>query len=299
MFRSGFVTIIGRPNVGKSTLMNKLIGKKVAIMSNKPQTTRNRIQTILTTDTEQIIFIDTPGIHKPVHKLGEFMNKSALSTFGEVDKVLMLVEPDKKVGVGDRYIIERLKELKTPVTLVINKIDTVKKEELLPVIDAYRKLYNFDAIIPLSALRGENTEALMENLRKDLIDGPQFFPDGMITDQPEKQFVAELIREKTLYLLKEEVPHGIAVIIELFEPREGSDILDIKATIICERKAHKPIILGKGGSMIKDIGIRSRQDIQRLLGSRVHLELWVKVKDRWRDSDFLLKNYGYDQKNVD
>ncbi len=299
MFKSGFVTIIGRPNVGKSTLMNKLIGKKVAIMSNKPQTTRNRIQTILTTDTEQIIFIDTPGIHKPVHKLGEFMNKSALSTFGEVDKVLMLVEPDKKVGVGDRYIIERLKELKTPVTLVINKIDTVKKEELLPVIDAYRKLYNFDAIIPLSALRGENTEALMENLRKDLIDGPQFFPDGMITDQPEKQFVAELIREKTLYLLKEEVPHGIAVIIELFEPREGSDILDIKATIICERKAHKPIILGKGGSMIKDIGIRSRQDIQRLLGSRVHLELWVKVKDRWRDSDFLLKNYGYDQKNVD
>ncbi len=298
MFKSGFITIIGRPNVGKSTLMNHLIGRKIAIMSNKPQTTRNRIQTVLTTDEEQLIFIDTPGIHKPVHKLGEFMNKSALSTFAEVDKVLLLVEPDKEVGAGDKYIINQLKDLKTPVTLVINKIDTVKKEELLPIIAAYSALYDFDAIIPLSALEGENTDALMENLRKDLVEGPKFFPDDMISDQPEKQLVAELIREKTLYLLKEEVPHGIAVVIELFEKREGSDLIDINATIICERKSHKPIILGKGGSMIKQIGIRSRQDIQRILGSRVHLELWVKVKDRWRDSDFLIKNYGYDDKQI-
>lgn len=298
MFKSGFITIIGRPNVGKSTLMNHLIGRKIAIMSNKPQTTRNRIQTVLTTDEEQLIFIDTPGIHKPVHKLGEFMNKSALSTFAEVDKVLLLVEPDKEVGAGDKYIINQLKDLKTPVTLVINKIDTVKKEELLPIIAAYSKLYDFDAIIPLSALDGENTDALMENLKKDLVEGPKFFPDDMISDQPEKQLVAELIREKTLYLLKEEVPHGIAVVIELFEKREGSDLIDINATIICERKSHKPIILGKGGSMIKQIGIRSRQDIQRILGSRVHLELWVKVKDRWRDSDFLIKNYGYDDKQI-
>ena len=298
MFKSGFVTIIGRPNVGKSTLMNHLIGRKIAIMSNKPQTTRNRIQTILTTENEQIIFIDTPGIHKPVHKLGEFMNKSALSTFQEVDKVLLLVEPDAKVGAGDRYIIEQLKGLQTPVTLVINKIDQVKKEELLPVIAAYSELFAFDAIIPLSALEGENTDALMENLKKDLIEGPKFFPDDMISDQPEKQLVAELIREKALFLLKEEVPHGVAVVIDLFEMREGSDLLDIQATIICERKSHKPIILGKGGSMIKQIGIRSRQDIQRILGSRVHLELWVKVKERWRDSDFLIKNYGYDEKQI-
>lgn len=294
MFKSGFVTIIGRPNVGKSTLMNYIIGKKVAIMSNRPQTTRNRIQTILTSESEQIIFIDTPGIHKPQHKLGEFMNKSALSTFGEVDNVLLLVEPDKSVGAGDKYIINQLKDLKTPVTLVINKIDTVNKSDILPVIDNFRKLYDFEDIIPLSAISGENIDILLESVRKHLVEGPQFFPSGMISDQPEKQLVAELIREKTLFLLKEEVPHGIAIVIDVFEPREGSDIIDIKATIICERKAHKPIILGKQGSMIKKIGIQSRLDIQALLGSRVHLETWVKVKDRWRDSDFLLRNYGYD-----
>jgi len=294
MFKSGFVTIVGRPNVGKSTLMNHIIGKKVAIMSNRPQTTRNRIQTILTTESEQIIFIDTPGIHKPQHKLGEFMNKSALSTFGEVDNVLLLVEPDKSIGAGDKYIINQLKDLKTPVTLVINKIDTVNKSDILPVIDNFRKLYNFEDIIPLSAISGENIDTLLKSVRKHLVEGPQFFPSGMISDQPEKQLVAELIREKTLFLLKEEVPHGIAIVIDVFEPREGSDIIDIKATIICERKAHKPIILGKQGSMIKKIGIQSRLEIQALLGSRVHLETWVKVKDRWRDSDFLLRNYGYD-----
>jgi GTP-binding protein Era len=298
MFKSGFITIIGRPNVGKSTLMNQLIGRKVAIMSNKPQTTRNRIQTILTTGSEQIIFIDTPGIHKPKHKLGEFMNRSALSTFSEVDSVLFLVEPDKSVGAGDRYIIEQLKDLQTPVILVINKMDTVSKADLLPIIDAYRKLYDFDEIIPLAAINGENTDALMQAIRKNLIEGPQFFPEGMISDQPEKQLAAELIREKTLELLKEEIPHGIAVIIELFEKREDSDIIDIHATIICEKKSHKPIILGKGGSMIKQIGIRARRDIEGLLGTRVHLELWIKVKDRWRDSDFLLKNYGYDNRDV-
>jgi len=294
MFKSGFVTIIGRPNVGKSTLMNHIIGRKVAIMSNKPQTTRNRIQTILTTEEEQIIFIDTPGIHRPKHKLGEFMNKTALSTFSEVDNVLFLVEPDKYVGAGDRYIIEQLEHVTTPVTLVINKIDTITKPEILPVIDAFRKLYDFEDIIPISALKGESTDLLLGAIRKHLTEGPQFFPDGMISDQPEKQLIAELIREKTLFLLKEEVPHGIAVVIELFEQREDSDIIDVKATIICERKAHKPIILGKQGSMIKNIGIKSRQDIQGLLGSRVHLELWVKVKESWRNNDFLIRNYGYD-----
>lgn len=297
MFKSGFITIIGRPNVGKSTLMNHIIGKKIAIMSDKPQTTRNRIQTILTTATEQIIFIDTPGIHKPQTKLGEFMNQSALSTFSEVDHVLLLVEPDKTVGAGDKYIIEKLSGLKTPVTLVINKIDTIPRMELLPVIDAYRNLYDFDAIIPISAMTGENIEMLNTALRKYLTDGPMFFPEGMITDQPERQLIAELIREKTLFLLKEEVPHGIAVVIDQFESRDDSDILDIKATIICDKKSHKPIILGKQGSMIKEIGIRSRKDIQSLLGNRVHLELWVKIKDNWRDSDFLLRNYGYDQRD--
>lgn len=299
MYKSGFVTIIGRPNVGKSTLMNQLIGQKIAIMSNKPQTTRNRIQTVLTTEEEQIIFIDTPGIHKPKHKLGEFMNKTALSTFGEVDAVMWLVEPDKEVGAGDNYIAEQLKNIKTPVILVINKIDMIKKNELLQVIDAYRKIYEFDSIIPISAMTGENKEELLKELRKHMMEGPQFFPDGMITDQPEKQLIAELIREKALNLLKEEVPHGIAVVIDLYEERENSDIMDVKATIICERKAHKPIILGKGGSMIKAIGIQSRQEIKRLLGGRVHLELWVKVKDRWRDSDFFLKNYGYDQTHLE
>lgn len=299
MFKSGFVTIIGRPNVGKSTLMNNLIGRKVAIMSNKPQTTRNRIQTILTTDQEQIIFIDTPGIHKPKHKLGEFMNKTAISTISEVDAVIWLVEPDKQVGTGDLFIAASLEHIKTPVILVINKIDTIEKNEILPVIDAYRKLRDFDAIIPLSALKGENTEPLIEAIRKNLIEGPMFFPEGMITDQPEKQLVSELIREKTLFLLKEEVPHGIAVVIDSFEEREDSNFLDIQATIICEKKSHKPIILGKQGSMIKQIGIRSRQDIEALLGARVNLELWVKIKDNWRDSDFLLRNYGYDQNHIE
>lgn len=295
MFKSGFVALIGRPNVGKSTLMNHLIGRKVAIMSNKPQTTRNRIQTILTKENKQIIFIDTPGIHKPKHKLGEFMNKAALSTFAEVDAVLWLVEPDKSIGAGDKFIIEQLKSVKTPVILVINKIDTISKQDILLVIDAYRQAYEFDAIIPLSALTGENTEALTESIEKHLIEGPQFFPEDMVTDQPEKQLVAELIREKTLFLLKEEVPHGIAIVIDSFEEREGQPLIDIHATIICERKSHKPIILGKQGSMIKKIGTGARRDIETLLGSRVHLDLWVKIKDNWRDSEFLLRNYGYDR----
>ncbi len=297
MFKSGFVALIGRPNVGKSTLMNHLIGRKVAIMSNKPQTTRNRIQTILTKEDKQIIFIDTPGIHKPKHKLGEFMNKAALSTFAEVDAVLWLVEPDKSIGAGDRFIIEQLKTVNTPVILVINKIDTISKQEILLVIDTYRKAYDFDAIIPLSALTGENTEALTESIEKHLVEGPQFFPEDMISDQPEKQLVAELIREKTLFLLKEEVPHGIAIVIDGFEEREGKPLIDIHATIICERKSHKPIILGKQGSMIKKIGTGARRDIEALLGSRVHLDLWVKIKDNWRDSDFLLRNYGYDRQS--
>lgn len=296
MFKSGFVTIIGRTNVGKSTLMNQIMGHKIAIMSDRPQTTRNRIQAIYTTEQQQIIFIDTPGVHKPKHKLGEYMNVQALSTLSEVDCVLFLVEPDQTIGAGDRFIAEQLKSIKTPVVLVINKIDTIKREELLPVIDQYKDLYEFEAIVPVSALTGENKESLLQEISKQMIEGPMFFPEGMISDQPEKQLVAELIREKTLNLLKEEIPHGIAVVIELFEVRENKKLLDISATIICEKKSHKPIILGKGGAMIKRIGIDARRDIEALLGDKVNLQLWVKVKERWRDSDFLIRNFGYDTK---
>ncbi|MCT4686808.1 GTPase Era [Vallitalea sp.] len=298
-FKSGFVTIIGRPNVGKSTLMNQIIGQKIAIMSDKPQTTRNKIRTFITTEEGQIIFIDTPGIHKPKHKLGEFMNKTALDTFREVDVVLWLVEPDMKVGKGDEYIIEQLQRVKTPVILVINKIDKISKDEILQVIAAYKDAYDFAEIIPISALKGENTEDITKILFQYLEEGPQFFDGDMITDQPERQIVAELIREKALHLLQQEIPHGIAVVIDRMKDRSNKDIVDIDATIICERDSHKGIIIGKQGTMLKKIGTRARIDIENLLGSKVNLKIWVKIKKNWRDSDFLLKNYGFNKKDMD
>ncbi|TCK98767.1 GTP-binding protein Era [Natranaerovirga hydrolytica] len=295
-FKSGFVTLIGRPNVGKSTLMNHLIGQKIAITSNKPQTTRNKIQTILTEERGQVIFIDTPGIHKPSHKLGEYMVNTAEKTFKEVDVVLFLVEPNDFIGKGDSYILEQLQKIKTPVILIINKIDTVKKEELLTIIAKYQKQYDFKEIIPISALQGENTGQLIDILYNYLPEGPQFFPEDMITDQPERHLVSELIREKTLRLLKDEIPHGIAVVIDQMKKRGERNLIDIDATIICEKDSHKRIIIGKQGTMIKEIGTLAREEIEGLLGSKVNLQLWIKIKKNWRDSDFLLNNFGYDKR---
>lgn len=297
-FKSGFVSLIGRPNVGKSTLMNCLIGEKIAIISSKPQTTRNQIQSILTTDDYQLIFIDTPGIHKPKSKLGDYMVKSAETTLNNVDVVLYLIEPYEKIKDSDMAILNRLEKVKTPVFLVINKIDTVEKAELLKVIDAYRAVYDFKEIVPISALKGKNKEDLLSSIVKYLPEGPQYFPEDMITDQPERQLVAELIREKALYLLQEEIPHGIAVEITSMKKRDNKDLIDIDATIYCERDSHKGIIIGKQGSMLKKIGSNARQDIQRLLGSSINLQIWIKVKKDWRDSDFLLKNFGYNSKEI-
>lgn len=291
--KSGFVTIIGRPNVGKSTLMNQLIGQKIAIMSDKPQTTRNRIQTIVTDERGQIIFIDTPGIHVPQNKLGNFMNKSAETTLNEVDVVLWLVEPDKKIGKGDSYIIERLARVKSPVILVINKIDKLEKPEILEVISTYKDKYDFLDIIPISAKSGDNTELLLARIFEVLQEGPQYYPEDMVTDQPEKQIVAELIREKVLHLMSQEIPHGVAVVVDSMKQRGKQKMMDIDATIVVEKDSHKGMIIGKQGAMLKKIGTRARYDIENLLGSRVNLKMWVRVKKDWRDSDFLLKNYGY------
>ncbi|AMJ39904.1 MULTISPECIES: GTPase Era [Anaerotignum] len=297
-FHSGFVTLIGRPNVGKSTLMNCLIGEKIAITSHKPQTTRNKITSILTKEDFQCVFLDTPGIHKPKHKLGEFMVRSAENTFNEVDLVLMLIEPTEKVVEMDQYVIDRLENVKTPVVLVINKIDTIEREKLLQVIEAYRKLYTFAEVVPISAMKGSNTDALMDVIKKYLPEGPQYFPEDMVTDQPERQIASEIVREKALYLLQDEIPHGIAVEIMSMKKREGQNMVDVEATIYCEKDSHKGIIIGKQGAMLKKIGSLARRDMERLLGSPIYLELWVKVKKDWRDSDFLLKNFGYDRRNV-
>ena len=297
-FKSGFVTLVGRPNVGKSTLMNQLIGQKIAITSNKPQTTRNRIQTVYTREDGQIIFLDTPGIHKAKNKLGEYMVSAAENTLNEVDVVLWLVEPSTFIGAGERHIAEVMKKVKTPVILVINKIDTVSKESILTFIDAYKELYDFAEIVPVSALRGENKEALLDQIFKYLPYGPQFYDEDTITDQPERQIVAELIREKALRLLSDEIPHGIAVSIESMKERNHGKLIDIQATIVCERDSHKGIIIGKQGSMLKRIGTDARYEIEHLLDTKVNLQLWIKVKKDWRDSDFLLKNYGYNKFDV-
>ena len=294
-FKSGFVTLIGRPNVGKSTLMNHLIGQKIAITSNKPQTTRNRIQTVYTDEGRgQIIFLDTPGIHKAKNKLGEYMVNVAEHTLNEVDLILWLVEPTDYIGAGEQHIIEMLKNTKTPVILVINKLDTLsERDQMLTYIDTYRKVYDFAEIVPASALRGQNTDLIIDLIFQYLPEGPMFYDVDTITDQPERQIVAELIREKALHALNEEIPHGIAVSIERMKDRKGQNIVDIDATIICERDSHKGIIIGKGGAMLKKIGTNARYEIERLLGCKVNLKLWVKVKKDWRDSDILIKNFGY------
>lgn len=299
--KSGFVTLIGRPNVGKSTLMNRMIGQKIAITSNKPQTTRNRIQTVHTDERGQIVFVDTPGIHKAKNKLGEYMVGAAEKTIGEVDVVCWFVEPTTYIGAGEQHIIERLKKVKAPIILVINKVDTIKKEEILPVIDCYRKELDFQEIIPVSARSGANVDELIDTIYKYLPYGPMFYDEDTITDQPMRQIVAELIREKALHALNEEIPHGIAVVIDSMKERKSQKgiITDIQATIICERDSHKGIIIGKGGEMLKKIGANARYEIEKQLDTKVNLQLWVKVKKEWRDSDVLIKNFGYDKKKDD
>lgn len=297
-YKSGFVTLIGRPNVGKSTLMNQIIGQKIAITSDKPQTTRNRIQTVYTCEEGQIIFLDTPGIHKAKNKLGEYMVTVAERTLNEVDVVLWLVEPSTFIGAGERHIAEQLSKVSTPVILVINKIDTVKKEEILKFIHVYKDVYDFAEIIPVSALKGENKEDLLKEVMHYLPVGPMFFDEDTVTDQPERQITAELIREQALRLLDDEIPHGVAVSIESMKERKQGNLMDIEATIVCERESHKGIIIGKQGAMLKKIGTEARKEIENLLDLRVNLQLWVKVKKDWRDSDFLMKNYGYNNRDM-
>ena len=296
--KSGFVTLIGRPNVGKSTLMNHLIGQKIAITSDKPQTTRNRIQTVYTDDRGQIIFVDTPGIHKAKNKLGEYMVNVAEHTLKDVDVILWLVEPSTFIGAGERHIAEQLNKVKTPIILVINKIDTVKKQdEILTFMAAYKDVCDFAEIVPLSALKEKNTDLLTELIFRYLPYGPQFYDEDTVTDQPMRQIAAELIREKALRLLNDEIPHGIAVTIERMKERPDG-IMDIDASIVCERDSHKGIIIGKGGSMLKRIGTEARKDIEHMMDIQVNLKLWVKVRKEWRDSELYMKNYGYDGRNV-
>ena len=294
-YKSGFVALIGRPNVGKSTLMNQIIGQKIAITSKKPQTTRNKIQTVYTCDEGQIVFLDTPGIHKAKNKLGEYMVNVAEKTLKEVDLIMWLVEPDTFIGAGEQHIAEQLKDIQVPVILVINKTDTVKQEEVLTFIDAYRKILEFDEIIPASALRGKNVDTIVEQIFKYLPEGPMYYDEDTVTDQPMRQIVAELIREKALHALDEEIPHGIAVTIERMKKRRHKDIYDIEATIVCERDSHKGIIIGKQGSMLKKIGTNARYEIDQQLDTKVNLQIWVKVRKDWRDSELLMKNYGYKQ----
>lgn len=296
--KSGFVTLIGRPNVGKSTLMNHLIGQKIAITSDKPQTTRNRIQTVYTDDRGQIIFVDTPGIHKAKNKLGEYMVNVAEHTLKDVDVILWLVEPSTFIGAGERHIAEQLNKVKTPIILVINKIDTVKnQDEILTFMAAYKDVCEFAEIVPLSALKEKNTDLLTELIFRYLPYGPQFYDEDTVTDQPMRQIAAELIREKALRLLNDEIPHGIAVTIEGMKERPDG-IMDIDASIVCERDSHKGIIIGKGGSMLKRIGTEARKDIEHMMDIQVNLKLWVKVRKEWRDSELYMKNYGYDGRNV-
>ena len=293
--KSGFATLIGRPNVGKSTLMNHLIGQKIAITSNKPQTTRNRIQTVYT-DSEkgQIVFLDTPGIHQAKNKLGEYMVNVAKSTMKDVDVILWLIEPDTKVGGGDARIAEQLQKADVPVILIINKVDTIQKDQILEVIATYKDLVDFAEIIPVSAKTGAGCDELIDSIYKYLPEGPMFYDEDTITDQPMRQIAAEMIREKALHALKDEVPHGIAVSIDQMKLREGKrPMYDIDATIICERDSHKGIIIGKQGAMLKQIGTNARYEIEKMLEAKVNLKLWVKVKKDWRDSDFLIQNFGY------
>lgn len=293
-YRSGFVAIVGRPNVGKSTLMNRLVGEKIAIISDKPQTTRNRIQCVLTRPDYQIIFIDTPGIHKPKNRLGEYMVKIAQDTFNEVDVVLLVVDVAEGIGGGDRYIINTLNDSGAPVVLALNKIDRASSSQVEEAVGKLQQLREFQHTIKISAAMGTNLEELEEVLLSYLPQGPKYYPDDMITDQPERVIIAELIREKALRLLNEEVPHGIGVEVLMIKEREDKDIIDIDANILCERSSHKAIIIGKGGRMIQNIGTTARQDIEGLLGVQVNLQLWVKVKGDWRNNPSEIRNLGYD-----
>lgn len=291
--KSGFVSIIGRPNVGKSTLVNNILGQKVAIMSDKPQTTRNRITAIHTDEDSQIVFLDTPGVHKPKNKLGDFMVHQATDSLKEVDCILFMVDASTKLGPGDEFIADYLKDIKTPIILVINKVDTLNPEELQTIVHNFEQFTFISDVIGISALNNKNIDRLMTMIKGYMPEGPQYYPGDMVTDQPEKVIVAEIIREKLLHYLEQEVPHGVAVEIEKFKERKDKPIINIEATIICERQSHKGIIIGKNGRKLKGIGKSAREDVERLLGSKVFLQIWVKVRSGWRDNDSWLKNFGY------
>ncbi|MDQ0213914.1 GTP-binding protein Era [Oikeobacillus pervagus] len=292
-YKSGFISIIGRPNVGKSTFLNQVIGQKIAIMSDKPQTTRNKVQGVYTTNQSQLIFIDTPGIHKPKHKLGDFMMKVAMNTLKEVDLVLFMVNVTEGYGRGDEFIIEKLKGIKTPVFLVLNKIDAIHPDQLLPMIEQYKNLYDFKEIIPISALEGNNIDQLLKEITEYMPEGPQYYPADQVTDHPERFIISELIREKALHLTKEEVPHSLAVTIDKIDHRNNQDLVHVMATIIVERDSQKGIVIGKQGRMLKEIGKRARVDIENLLGTKIFLELWVKVQKDWRNKAIHLRDFGF------
>ncbi|MFC4800835.1 GTPase Era [Neobacillus sp. GCM10023253] len=294
-YKSGFISIIGRPNVGKSTFLNRVIGQKIAIMSDKPQTTRNKIQGVLTLSDAQMVFIDTPGIHKPKHKLGDFMMKVAQNTLKEVDLVLFMVNAEEGFGRGEEFILEKFQTINTPVFLVINKIDQVHPDELLQIIELYKEKYAFQEIVPISALEGNNVERLLEQIKAILPEGPQYYPADQVTDHPERFIITELIREKALHLTREEIPHSLAVVLDKMERQGNKDIIHVMATIIVERDSQKGIIIGKQGSMLKEIGKRARVDIENLLGSKVFLELWVKVQKDWRNRMSQLREYGFNE----
>ncbi len=292
-YGSGFVSIVGRPNVGKSTMMNQLVGEKVAIVSDKPQTTRNRIQSVYTEEEMQIVFLDTPGIHKPKNELGEYMVRMAKGSMRDVDVILFMVDESDRLGKGDQYIIEELKNIKTPKILVINKIDKEKQEVIAEIVRQYEEMELFEAIVPISAIEGVNLSRLIDEIKEFIKEGPQFFPDGMITDQPERVIVGEKIREKVLFYTEQEIPHGVAIEIISMKERENKKLIDIEANIYCERNSHKGIIIGKQGRKLKGIGKAAREDIEGFLGLPVNLQLWVKVKEGWRNQRRLFSNFGY------
>lgn len=294
-YKSGFISIIGRPNVGKSTFLNRVIGQKIAIMSDKPQTTRNKVQGVLTQNDSQMIFIDTPGIHKPKHKLGDFMMKVATNTLKEVDLILFMINVTEGYGRGDEFIIEKLQSVKTPVFLVVNKIDAMHPDDLLPIIEKYQQLYPFAAVVPISALEGNNVDTLLEQIKEHLPEGPQFYPADQVTDHPERFIISELVREKVLHLTREEIPHSVAVVIDSIKKMDNSDTINVMATIVVERDSQKGIVIGKQGKMLKEVGSRARVDIENLLGSKVFLELWVKVQKDWRNKASQLRDYGFNE----
>lgn len=295
-FKSGFVAIVGRPNVGKSTLLNRVIGQKIAIMSDKAQTTRNKIQAVYTDTESQIVFIDTPGIHKPKHELGKFMLETAYSALKEVEVVLFLVNATQKMGPGDKFIIERLKTVKAPIYLIINKIDLIQPEDLIDIINGYKAEMEFSKIIPISALQGNNVDEMMIALKETLPNGPMYYPENQVSDHPEYFVVAEFIREKVLQLTQEEIPHSVAVVVDSMQ-RNPQGKVHVYATIIVERSSQKGIVIGKGGKLLKEVGIRARRDIEALLGDKIFLELWVKVQKNWRDKQTYLNDYGYKSKD--